>query len=856
MRVVIRRSWWLQSSVRPLGLTVLALLAVVLVGSASIFTFYYVRYSRLIDERLRGPVFPNVSQVYAAPESLRLDQPVTAQQVSSYLRRAGYTEEKDNPKGRYQRLPEGIRIVPGPESYFTAEPADLHFSDGQLTSIVSQNDLFARSEYSLEPLLITNLFDRTREKRRLVTFDDLPTHLVNAVLAIEDRRFFQHRGVDYLRILKAAYVDLRSGRVRQGASTITMQLARSLFLSPERTWRRKIAETLVSFQLERRLTKQQIFEYYCNKIYMGQRGSFSISGFGEAAQSYFNKDVGSLTLPEAAFLAGIVRGPNLYSPYRQRESATKRRNLVLEAMVETGAITREQRDEAAATPLDVAPSYTVASEAPHFVDLVKDQLLEKYSEEDLVSQSYRIYTTLDLQLQRAAGEAVRIGLAEVDERLAAMRRARRRPRNTAGEPPEPPVEAALVALDPRSGAVKALVGGRDYGRSQLNRILARRQPGSAFKPFVYAAALNSALSAPVGPPWTPISKINDEPTTFVYDGKFYEPANYKGEYHGPVTLQYALARSLNVSTVKIAQMVGYDRVVALARAAGMNLAIQPTPAVALGAYEVTPLEVAGAYTIFANYGLRADPYFVGLVRDRNGATLEQAKPRGIPVLDRRVAFLMTKLMEGVITRGTGAGVRSRGFLAPAAGKTGTSHDGWFAGYTSNLIVIVWVGYDSNQELPLSGAASALPIWTELMKRAVTLPQYSHVRALVAPPGVVQVTIDSDTGELATPHCPRTESDYFVEGTQPSEYCHLHFLQPVQRASSASAIAGVAPTQDAAPATAPPVSPAVVPVAAAPPPPAAAPTAPSEAPQPKKRGFFGRVLGIFKGGPDSPEAGKR
>src|SRR3990170_4950704 len=270
MRVVIRRSWWLQSSVRPLGLTVLALLAVVLVGGASVFTFYYVRYSRLIDERLRGPVFPNVSQVYAAPESLRLDQPLTAQQVSSYLRRAGYTEEKDNPRGRYQRLPDGIRIVPGPESYFTAEAADLHFSDGQLTSIVSQNDLFARSEYSLEPLRITNLFDRTREKRRLITFSDLPPHLVNAILAIEDRRFFEHSGVDYPRILKAAYVDLASGSIRQGASTITMQLSRLLFLTPERTVRRKLAETLVTFQLERRLSKQQIFEYYCNNVYLGQ----------------------------------------------------------------------------------------------------------------------------------------------------------------------------------------------------------------------------------------------------------------------------------------------------------------------------------------------------------------------------------------------------------------------------------------------------------------------------------------------------------------------------------------------------------------------------------------------------------
>ena len=854
MRVIIRRSCWLKSSLRPLGLASLSVLAVLLVVVASLFTFYYVRFSRLIDERLRGSVFPNVAQVYAAPEMLRLSQRADGQDVVAYLRLAGYTEQNDNPKGWYKSLPDGIRIFPGPDSYFSSEPAELHFPEGRLSSIVSLKDLFARTEYSLEPLLVTNLFDRTREKRRLVAFSDLPPHLVNAILAIEDRRFFEHRGVDYLRILKAAYVDLASRSVRQGASTITMQLARSLFLNPERTWKRKMAETLVAFQLERRLSKQQIFEYYGNQIYLGQRGSFSISGFGEAAQAYFDKDVRALTLPEAAFLAGIIRGPNLYSPYRNQELAKKRRKLVLDSMVETRAITPQQRDEAATAPLQVAPSYSVASEAPYFVDLVKEQLLEKYSEEDLTSQNFRVYTTLDLQLQRAAAEAVRIGLAEVDERLAALRRGRRRGKTSPADSTEPLVETALIALDPHTGAIKALVGGRDYGRSQLNRVLARRQPGSAFKPFVYGAALSSALRNPVGPPWTPLSKINDEPSTFVFDGKFYQPANYKDEYFGPVTLRYAIAHSLNVSTVKIAQMVGYDAVVALARGAGMNLQIQPTPAVALGAYDVTPLEIAGGYTIFANRGVRADPFWVSRVEDRNGTVLETAHVQGVPVLDPRVAFLMTSLMEGVINHGTGAGVRARGFRAPAAGKTGTSHDGWFAGYTSNLLCIVWVGYDSDRELPLSGAASALPIWTELMKRAIALPRYRAVSAPVPPPGVVQVELDSDTGELATPHCPRTQTEYFLEGTQPGEYCHLHYLQPVPRAASFGSIAGVmAPSVSGPVAAVPPSPPTVVQAASPPPPP---PAAMPEEPKPKKRGFFGRLVGIFKGSSDTEESGQK
>ena len=862
MRVVIRRGKGLFALFRPIGLTLLSLFAIGVIAGASVFTFYHVHYSRLIDERLRGPVFPNVSQVYAAPEVLRLGQKANPDNVASYLRRAGYTEEKDNPRGWFERLPGGIRIVPGSESYFSSETADLYFSEGALNSIVADRDLFARSEYSLEPLLVTNLFDSTREKRRVVAFEDLPSNLVHAILAIEDRRFFQHSGVDIPRVLMAAYVDLTSGEIRQGASTLTMQLSRLLFLTPERTWKRKLAETMVTFQLERRLSKQLIFEYYSNKVYLGQRGSFGISGFGEAAQAYFNKDVSSLTLSEAAFLAGIVRGPNLYSPYRNPEAALRRRNQVLNAMVETGAITPQQQAEAAASPIEVAPTYTVASEAPYFVDMVKNQLLDRHSEEDLVSRSFRIYTTLDLRLQRAAAEAMRIGLEEVDARLEAMRRPRGKPGSQEEEPPER-VEAALIVLDPHTGAIKALIGGRDYGRSQLNRILARRQPGSAFKPFVYAAALNTGLHRPAGPPWTPISKINDEPTTFVYEGgRFYQPANYHNEYYGPVTLRYALARSLNVSTVKIAQMVGYDRVVELAQAAGMNLDIQPTPAVALGSYEVTPLEVARAYTVLSNDGVRMDPYWVDMLRDRNGAVLEQKKPEGFPVLDRRVAFLITDLMQGVIQRGTGVGVRARGFTAPAAGKTGTSHDGWFAGYTSNLLAIVWVGYDSNAELPLSGAASALPIWTEFMKRAAAIPQYSKMVAPVPPPGVVQATIDSDTGELATPHCPRTETNYFLNGTQPGEYCRVHSPPSlIRRIPIIGAIAGVISPSVASPeaattapaAVAAPVVEASAPVAAPGPAPPPEAVAPSEPPRQKRRGIFGRIIGIFGGGSDDGDS---
>ncbi|MBI2818016.1 MAG: PBP1A family penicillin-binding protein [Acidobacteria bacterium] len=851
MRVIIKRSGRLRAPYRSLGAATMALLALLLVGGAAVFTFYYVRYSRIIDELLNGPVFPHVAQVYAKPEVLRVGEKTTVPEVLAYLRSAGLTGKRDNPKGSYSTLSDGLRIVPGEASYFAQEPAEIRFADGQISSIISLRDQLARSQYSLEPVLVTNLFGKTREKRRLVPFSDLPTNLVNAILAIEDRRFFQHSGVDYLRILKAAYVDFRARRVQQGASTITMQLARSLFLTPQRTFKRKAEETLVAFQMERRLSKQEIFEYYCNKVYLGQRGGFSISGFGEAAQSYFGKDIRDLTLPEAAFLAGIIRGPNLYSPHRNPEAAVRRRNQVLQAMFDTEAISAKERDEAIATPLKVVPSYGVANEAPYYVDMVKDQLLQNYSEEDLISDNYRIYTTLDPNLQRAAVEAMRIGMVEVDERLAALNKARRRRKDAAELPPPEQAEAALIVLDPRTGAVKALLGGRDYGRSQLNRVLAKRQPGSAFKPFVYAAALSTAIYSPPGQGLTAVSRVTDEPTTFLFDGREYQPANFKKEYFGNVTLRYALAHSLNVATVKIAEMTGYGNIVALARRAGMNLQIQPTPAVALGAYEVKPIEIAGAYTIFANNGVHMDPYLISTVHDSFGMVLEQTDPKPSPVLDPRVSFLMTSLMQSVIDRGTGNGVRSRGFRAPAAGKTGTSHDGWFAGYTSNLICVVWVGYDSNKEFPLTGAASALPIWTEFMKRAISFPQYRNVTAPSVPPGVIQVQIDADTGELATPNCPHTQAEYFLGGTEPTTYCPLHNLQHLPRVAGLDRIATVAPPPVlAAP---PPVvqqhpptaSPAPIPAAAAAPTTAAEPVD-----KPKKRGFFGRIIGIFKGKPQT------
>ncbi|MSO21490.1 MAG: PBP1A family penicillin-binding protein [Acidobacteria bacterium] len=858
MRVIIQDGKRWETLVRPFGRVMVATLLLAVVGGAGIFTFYYVRYSRLIDERLSRPVFPNVSQIYAAPEKLRVGERITRYEVAAQLRLAGFSESQDDtadttqinskPKGRFRLTRRGIQIHPGPDSYFSAEPAELEFSDGRLSSIISGKDQFARHELLLEPILITNLFDSSREKRRLVKYPDLPQNLVNAMLSIEDRRFFDHIGIDFLRLAKAIYVDVSTGSARQGASTITQQLARSLFLTQDKTIRRKLAEAMVALQLENRLSKEEIFEHYCNTIYLGYRGSFSILGMGEAAQAYFRKDVAALTLPEAAMLAGIIQSPNRYSPYRNPDLVLNRRKTVLDAMLDTDAITQQQHDDAVAAPLVVSPSHEVSGEAPHFVDMVKRRLLERFSEEELTSQSYRVYTTLDMRLQTAASEAVRAGMEELDKRLAGLRR----PRNAQAEDPAAaPVrpEVALVALDRQTGEIKALIGGRNYGISQLNRALASRQPGSIFKPFVYAAALTAYQKGTSTQPWTPMSTVLDEPTTFEFDKKQYQPANYGRVYYGDVTLRTALMKSLNVSTVKLAESIGYDTVVALARRAGINNRIKPTPSIALGAYEITPVEIAGAYTIFANQGIRLDPYFLSVVRNKDGGLLDINYPRKTPVLEPAVAYVMTNMMEDVINHGTGAPVRARGFTAPAAGKTGTTQDGWFAGYTSNLITIVWVGYDDNRELRLTGGAAALPIWTEFMKRAIALPLYSDVREIAppdaAPEGAVVVSIDPATGELATPACPGTITEFFIKGTEPTKVCHLHYSPEQDRVAAAPPPPSESPSTPAAPVAALPTAPAPIPVAAAPETSVTVPVKPQPAKPaepPRKKGFWGRIFG--------------
>ncbi len=775
MAVKLERTLFTRFLLTRWGRAVLLAAALILALGTGTFTYFYVKYARLTDEKLRSGPFSNMSVLYAAPRPVLLDQPARADEIAEYLRRCQYSESNSSRAGWYRVRPDGIEINPGPDAY-DHEGAVIKIAGGRVTQIISLADHTDRTEYMLEPELLTNLFDRKREKRRIVHFDDIPKVMVDAVLSAEDKHFFQHPGIDPIGLLRAAFVDLKDRRLAQGSSTLTMQLARTMLLTTERSWHRKAAELFITLHLEQKLTKQQIFEYYANSIYLGNQGSFSINGFGEGAQVYFGKDLSKVTLPEAAMLAGRIQS-EMWDPFLHPDQAKSRRNLVLKNMRENGKIAEREYEEAAASPLKVTRGTTASTEAPYFVDLVKEELLGQFQDRDFQNDSYRVYTTLDMNLQHDAEEAVRAGIKETDDQW------KRRAKNY-GTEEFPRAQVAMIVLDTETGEVKALVGGRDYGVSQLNHALAKRQPGSSFKPFVYTAAMETALDPNGGPVLTPASTVVDEPTTFWFEQQPpWTPADFEDHYENrAVTLREALAHSMNVPAVKVAEMVGYDKVAQTARRVGLNVEIKPTPSIALGAYEVTPLEIARAYTVFPNGGQLIDTSFIRAIRDRQSATIFQAQPKKRQAIDPRVAYLIENMMEEVIRSGTAASVAGRGFDLPAchgaiflcaAGKTGTSRDGWFAGFTSKLICIVWIGFDDNRDFKLEGAHSALPIWVEFMKRAHQHREYRNVRPFEAPDGIVSVDIDADTGELATPRCPRVRSEVFIAGTQPVQVCRLH-----------------------------------------------------------------------------------
>ncbi len=745
------------------------IIPVVFIGAAvlGILIYYWTVFSGRIDNLLQGEVFTRSAGIYAAPKQLRLNESITQEEMIAFLKRAGYVEKSqqaDTNRGRYTVNGTSVEIEPSSSSTVDGAKQFQHVKvqfSGNGKSINALTDLDTRSSLQrtwLEPELISSVTGTERAKRKVIGFGDLPPHLVKAITVTEDRSFFEHYGVNIRGIIRAFVrrvdADPNSPIARQGGSSITQQLVKNLLLSPEQTWRRKSAEAYMSIILETRLSKEKIFELYCNQVYMGQQAGFSIHGFGEASSAYFNKDVTNLTLAESAFLAGIIRSPNRYNPYTKLETATARRNQVLDSMAEAGELSAADAKAAKDSPLQVAPvrGRIDVSDAPYFADYVQNQLGDMVAGSG-TAEHLRIYTTVDMDLQRAAYAALTKQLAALDK-IQAKR----------FEPGT--LQAALVAMNAKTGEIVAMVGGRDYSKSQLNRATdALRQPGSVFKPFVYATALNTAYD-PVPRLITPATTYMDEPKTFTFDNQEYSPGNFGESYsNAPVTLRDALVHSLNVVTVDVAMEVTIGRVMNLAAKAGLPKPARAYPAMALGTNEATPLQIASAYTAFANLGGRVSPIAINRITTGNGVTIAAPTTQRTEVLRQDVAYVMTSFMKDVVNRGTAAKVRARGLKQVLAGKTGTSRDGWFAGFTPNLVCAVWVGFDDGSQLGLTGANSALPIWADFMQVALAKhPEWEG--DWEEPAGVEEIEINPKTGEPTVPEDTEKRTEFFINGTGP------------------------------------------------------------------------------------------
>jgi len=734
--------------------------------------------------------------------------------------------------------------------------------------------LDALEQYS--PSLVTTLYSDEDEpfaaffeqRRILVSLNKIPPYLIEALLATEDTRFYSHRGIDPRGIARALLTNLRTLRRAEGGSTITQQLAKVLFLTPEKSLARKMKEILLAFQIEREYPKDKILEMYFNQIYFGH-GAYGVEA---AAQTYFGKSVDELNLAEAAMLAGLPRAPNTYSPIVDKERARRRRGVVLQRMVEEGFITTEQAEAAAAIPFDERAFAAVRSQAPYFVEYVRQYLEERYGSYALYHGGLKVYTTLNVRLQQAAEQSLTQGLREIDQqkglRLAGggptARVTPRRPgaplrpglvvegviqRVTArgihvtvdgysGEIPfkamrvaegpkladafhpddrvlvrleavdhnrktltlvlaqEPEMEGALLALDPRTGQIKAMVGGYDFQRSKFNRaIQARRQPGSAFKPFVYAAAFDLGL--------TPSTIFEDSPISFpaTIDGeqKEWSPENYDQTFRGPVTLRQGLEHSINVVAVKLLETIGVGAATQMAHRLGIRSPIRAELGLALGTSEVTLLEMVSAYGTLAAGGVRAPPYAIRRILDSRGRVLEERFPEGQQVLRPATAATLTHVLEGVVQRGTGRSARA--LERPLAAKTGTTQDAadaWFLGYSPSLVAGVWIGYDTVRSLGPheTSATLAAPIWIQFMRAAL---EGSPPEAFPVPDPLVPVTVNYYTGLPTYPQDPDAVTEYFLRGTEP------------RRATMGGAAAplpppAVAPLPPAPPATAAPAGP--------------------------------------------------
>jgi penicillin-binding protein 1B len=762
---------WAKGKIGLLIRLVVVVLAVATISAAVLFISSYRSYAKIVDARLAHGYLTSRAGIYAAPRVLRTGQKYSPAGLAMALRHAGYLEGDDAAEvwnGSFTIHDRAIEIRPNSSGDYPSLVRVSFDSAERISELTGDEVTLDSFELAPEPLTSDSMKTGARAQ---LSFKDIPPVLVHAITSIEDRRFFDHHGVDVFGIGRALLRNAGEERVGQGGSTITQQLVKNTYLTPERTLRRKFAEAMLAFTIERRLSKEDIFALYCNEVFLGQRGAIAVRGVDQAARVYFGKELKDLTISEAATVAGMIQSPTRYSPVRENEAARTRRNTVLGTMVRDGFLTIDQAAALAKESLVVA-NFDPAKEsvAPYFIDYVNRaverprlaggtrassrQTLQDEAGKDAgesrwdpdrmpaLQETAPTVTTLDLDLQQLASSAVAHQLDHLDQVYKQR-----------GVMPQ----AALVALDPHTGKVLAMLGGRDYAQSQMNRATdAQRQPGSVFKPFVYAAALELGMS--------PLAKFKDAPQEFTYaGGRKYRPANYGGGFTmQDVPMRTGLIKSLNVVTVDVAMQTGLARVANTASDFGLPRP-EAYPALALGTTEVTPLRIAAAYATFANGGQRVQPRVV------NG---------DVPFDDNQViapttAYIVTDMLKDVIREGTARAARGAVPGAAIAGKTGTSRDGWFVGYTPNLVCAVWVGFDDNQQLGLTGADAALPIWTEFMKTAVDLRPELGGASFAQPAGITIADVDTDTDELASRNCPMHELVAMLATQAPLSECFRH-----------------------------------------------------------------------------------
>jgi penicillin-binding protein 1B len=715
-------------------------------------TYFWFEYSDRIDLLLKGEVFTRSAGIYSAPKTLKANESITAEDLTAYLKSAGYIEKNsqaDSSRSRYSVADKTVEIEPGLTAKVDGVKIFPQLSvkfkkDGKSIETITDDDQKKDVvQAQIEPKMLSSIAAEGDGRRKTVTFNDLPAHLVKAITTTEDRAFFEHYGVNFRGIARAAYrryekEDDNSPLSRQGGSSITQQLVKNLWLSNEQSLTRKLKEAFMSIILETRLTKEEIFTLYANQIYLGQQNGISIYGVGEASSVYFGKDVSQLSLSESAFLAGIIRSPNRYNPFKNYEKVTERRNQILDSMNEAGVISVQQASDAKALKLELhkISNTNDLQGMPYFSQFAVEELPKVVNDPEAL-QHLRVYTTIDPDLQRAAYEIVNKRLEKLDKYFA--------------KKPKGNLNAALVAIRPKTGEIVAMVGGRDYLQNQFNRATdAQRQPGSVFKPFVYATAINTAYESN-SRVFTAATMFKDEKKVFTFGTDTYAPNNYGDTFSNQeYTLRDALVKSKNTITVDLAMELNIGKVMNFANKAGLPKVEKAYPSMALGTAEATPLQIATGYTVFANLGEKTTPMAISRVTTGNGKTVVEPKTEKKSVLRPDVAYIMDDIMKDVINRGTAAEAKAWGFRnengKAFAGKTGTSRDGWFVGFTPELICVVYVGFDEGNDLGMKGADSAMPIWADFMKEALDEhPEWNGDWTM--PESLRKAEIDTRNGKL-------------------------------------------------------------------------------------------------------------